>query len=136
MFLKIYAITQVVWLIVALAVFKKFACKKWYCPHCESFKTFARVNAGVMGYPDTYHCRSCNTKMLHVKYLADVACKKVTPSPTKAVSVVQEHTGEWILDIRPGKSFNISGFHCSECGNFFMGKTKFCSNCGAKMQNV
>ncbi len=41
--------------------------KKWYCPSCKVFKRISRVKAGVMGYPDTNHCRCCGTELINAK---------------------------------------------------------------------
>ena len=41
--------------------------KKWYCPSCKVFKRISKVSAGVMGYPDTNHCRCCGTELINAK---------------------------------------------------------------------
>lgn len=51
--------------------------KKWYCPHCDRFKQISKVYAGVMGYPDTYHCRCCGTELVRVSWFVEKKVKEM-----------------------------------------------------------
>lgn len=47
--------------------------KKWYCPHCKVFKRCKKTYAGFMGYPDTYHCKCCDTELINAKAIIEKA---------------------------------------------------------------
>ena len=41
--------------------------KKWYCPQCQTFKSFCRTIIGFMGYPDEHVCRCCGHKLIDAR---------------------------------------------------------------------
>lgn len=41
--------------------------KRWYCPKCQVFKSFAKTIPGFMGYPDEHVCRCCGHDLIDVK---------------------------------------------------------------------
>ena len=54
------------------------------------------------------------------------------------MSFINDNSGEWkeVYDENEDRYFKIK-FYCSACGNWqTYGKTNFCMNCGAKMENA
>ena len=62
-------------------------------------------------------------------------CENITYCDTKRFMVEpQQKTGHWIEDEQ--QIHVVKTYHCSECGyDAWDERTKFCSNCGARMDN-